>query len=168
MFSEFARTVFHPDYKSKEVVVSFVDIKKAYFNGRPRRNIHLVFPKELGIPSHLVAHLNRCVYGTRDAGAIWEDCYADALQECGFTRGVANPCCFHHPDRNIMVVVHGDDFTAVGARSDILWYEDSLESKFQIKRRGHLGFADGCVHEMRILNRIVRITDEGLRYEADP
>ena len=125
LFSEFARTVFHPDFKDKNMTVSFVDVKKAYFNGRPRRNLHLVFPKELGVPSHFVAHLNRCVYGTRDAGAIWEDCYADALQGCGFTRGVANPCCFYHADRNLMVVVHGDDFTAVGAKADILWYEDA-------------------------------------------
>ena len=168
LFSEFARTVFHPEHKAKDVVISFVDVKKAYFNGRPRRNVHLVFPKELGIPAHLVAHLNRCVYGTRDAGAIWEDCYADALQEFGFTRGVANPCCFHHAGRNLMVVVHGDDFTAVGAKADILWYESSLATKFDIKMRGHLGFSDGCVREMRILNRIVRLMDDGLRYEADP
>ena len=49
--------------------------------------IHLAFPKELAIPDHLVAHLKRCVYGTRDAGAIWEDCYATALTEMGFVRG---------------------------------------------------------------------------------
>ena len=67
-----------------------------------------------------------------------------------------------------MVVVHGDDFTAVGAKADILWYEAQLETKFEIKKRGHIGFSDGCVREMRILNRIVRLSDDGLRYEADP
>ena len=168
IFSEYAHKARHPDHKKRDMVISFVDVKKAYFNGIPRRNLHLVFPKELGIPPHLVAHLKRCVYGTRDAGAIWEDCYADALVEFGFQRGVANPCCFYHTTRDIMVVVHGDDFTALAGREDVLWYENMLETKFEIKRRGHLGEGSGCVQEMRILNRIVRLTKDGLRYEADP
>ena len=37
-----------------------------------------------------------------------------------------------------------------------------------MKRRGLIGFAEGCVRDMRILNRIVRLFDDGLRYEADP
>ena len=168
LFSEFAHKARHPKHKKRNMVLSFVDVKKAYFNGIPRRNLHLVFPKELGMPGHLVAHLKRCVYGTRDAGAIWEDCYADALVELGFRRGIANPCCFYHVERDIMVVVHGDDFTALGGHDDIMWYEDLLATKFEIKRRGHLGEGPGCVKEMRILNRIVRLTQDGLRYKADP
>ena len=168
LFSEYAHKARHQDYKHRDIRLSFVDVKKAYFNGVPRRNVHLVFPKELGMPTHLIAHLKRCVYGTRDAGAIWEDCYADALVGLGFARGEANPCCFYHHERDIMVVVHGDDFTALGSCEDIAWYEDGLAAKFEIKRRGHIGEGPGCVTEMRILNRIVRLTDHGLRYEADP
>ena len=81
---------------SKDTVISFVDIKKAYFNDVPRRNAHLAFPRELGIDDGKIAHLKRCVYGTRDVGAIWEDCYASALVELGFVRGTASPCCFWH------------------------------------------------------------------------
>ena len=168
LFSEYANTARRPTNKSKLIVLSFVDIKKAYFNGVPRRNIHLAFPRELGIPPNLVAHLKRCVYGTRDAGAIWEDCYADALVEMGFVRGVANGCNFYHSARGLRVVVHGDDFTCLGPRADVLWYEDALSHKFEIKRRGHIGEGPDCVKEIRILNRILRLTDQGLRYEADP
>ena len=168
LFSEYANTARRPTNKPKLIVLSFVDIKKAYFNGVPRRNIHLAFPRELGIPPNLVAHLKRCVYGTRDAGAIWEDCYADALVEMGFVRGVANGCNFYHSARGLRVVVHGDDFTCLGPRADVLWYEDALSHKFEIKRRGHIGEGPDCVKEIRILNRILRLTDQGLRYEADP
>ena len=168
LFSEFAATARRPDMLDHEIVLSFVDIRKAYFNGIPKRNVHLAFPKELGVPDHLVAHLKRCVYGTRDAGAIWEECYANALVEMGFTRGVASPCCFHSPDRRLRVVVHGDDFTCLGPKAEIIKYENELASRFEIKRRGHLGEFDGCVREIRILNRILRLTDDGLRYEADP
>ena len=71
LFSEYATLARRPEHASDEIVLSFVDIKKAYFNGVPRRNVHLAFPKELAVPDHLVANLKRCVYGTRDAGAIW-------------------------------------------------------------------------------------------------
>ena len=168
LFSEYAATARRPDMATQEIVLSFVDIRKAYFNGVPKRNVHLAFPKELGIPDNLVAHLKRCVYGTRDAGAIWEECYAGALVEMGFTRGVASPCCFYHAGRNLRVVVHGDDFTCLGPKAEITRYEDELASRFEIKRRGHIGECDGCVREIRILNRILRLTDDGLRYEADP
>ena len=115
----------------------------------------------------VVAKLLRCVYGTRDAGMLWEDTYADFLQT-GFTRGVGSPCCFFHSQRDISVVVHGDDFTALGLGEDLDWYESQLKSAFEIKVRGRMSEEDGDDREMRILNRIVRLTDQGLRYEADP
>ena len=86
----------------------------------------------------------------------------------GFERGLTNPCCFYHRGRQIRLVVHGDDFTALGCRADLLWYESKLAESFELKLRGHLGEAPGCIQEMRILNRIVRLTPEGLLYESDP
>ena len=72
--------------------LSFIDIKKAYFNGVPSRLIYMSFPPELGLPKHMVAKQTRCVYGTRDAGMIWEQCYRDALDTVGFSNGVSHPC----------------------------------------------------------------------------
>ena len=82
------------DSKNVPLEISFVDIRKAYFNAVPRRSIHLTFPKEMGMPTHMVAKLKRCVYGTRDAGQLWEDCYAQKLIDMGFIRGLSSPCCF--------------------------------------------------------------------------
>ena len=147
LFSEYAATARKATNATKEIVLPFVDIKKAYFNGVPRRNIHLAFPKELGVPDHLVAHLKRCVYGTRDAGAIWEECFADALVEMGFTRSVASPCCFYHEGRNLHVVVHGDDFTCLGSKSDIIWYENELATDLRSSA------ADGLVNLMGAFGR---------------
>ena len=73
------------------LVLSFVDVKKAYFNAKPVRYIHLTFPKEMGAPAGKVAHLLRCVYGTRDAGLLWEDTYSQCLEAMGFVRRVSNP-----------------------------------------------------------------------------
>ena len=69
--------------------MSFLDVKKAYFNGIPKRHVYMSLPRKLGLPSHFVAKQVRCVYGTRDAGAIWEDTYREALEGLGFVSGIA-------------------------------------------------------------------------------
>ena len=109
----------------------------------------------------------KCVCGTRDAGMIWEETYGAALQQIGFTAGRASPCCFFHKDRSIHLVVHGDDLTAMGVRADLDWYEERLGQSFELKIRGRIG-EDTTLKTMRILNRIVTLTDEGLIYESDP
>ena len=85
-----------------------------------------------------------------------------------FQSGVASPCCFVHKARGLSIVVHGDDFTALGTDPELDWYEKELAKHFELKIRGRLG--EGCPgeNELRILNRIVRITPTGLTYEADP
>ena len=67
--------------------LSFVDVKKAYFYGKPTRDIYMTPPRELGWPSTLLAKQARCVYGTRDAGIIWKENYRGALGQMGFTAG---------------------------------------------------------------------------------
>ena len=78
--------------------LSFVDIRKAYFNGKPVRSLYVRLPPELGLPKGVVGKLERCMYGTRDAGAIWESCYVECLTGMGFVQGVGSPCCFEHPE----------------------------------------------------------------------
>ena len=70
-----------------------MDVKKAYFNILPMRDIYLSPPRELGLPKSLLAKQMKCVYGTRDAGMIWEETYRAALAEIGSTAGRASPCC---------------------------------------------------------------------------
>ena len=57
---------------------------------------------------------------------IWEQCYRDALERIGFISGVSNPCLLHRADRNISVVVHGDDATAIGTDTDLDWYTSEI------------------------------------------
>ena len=144
--------------------LSFVDIQKAYSNGVPSRLIYMSLPPQLGLPKCVVAKQTRCVCGTRDAGMIWEQGCKDALENVGFISGVSDPC---QADRDISVVVYGDDFTAMGTDADLDWYTSELEKVFGIKIRGRIGGGTEET-EIRILNRIVRITPNGVLYEADP
>ena len=75
---------------------------------------------------------------------------------------------FYHPDRHLSLVVHGDDFTCLGSRDDLLWYEKGLSVAFEIKIKGRLGESKDADKEIRMLNRVVRLDSDGLAYEADP
>ena len=69
----------------------------------------------MGLGPDIAGRLLRCCYGTRDAGAIWESVFAEALCSMGFTQGRASPCCFYYRDLKVSVVVHGEELTALGA-----------------------------------------------------
>ena len=69
------------------------------------------------------AQHTKCVYGTRDAGMIWKETYRQCPEDFGFIASRASPCCLHHPEWKCSLVVHGDDFTALGVDASI----DKLE-----------------------------------------
>ena len=55
----------------------------------------------------------------------------------------------------------------MGLQEDLDWYESELGKNFKLKIRGRLG--EKCeLKDMRILNRIITLTKEGVLYEADP
>ncbi len=113
--------------------------------------------------------MKRHLYGTRGAAAGWEDEYSSFLVEAGFRRGIASGCIFHHAERDLRVVVYGDDFTIVGACSDITWYEGVMEERYAITKCGRLGPDKADEKEMLLLNRVVRWVDGvGLEVEANP
>ena len=165
LFSQFASERVR---KNSPLWLSFVDVRKTYFNGKPTRNLYMQFPKELGLGPNLVAKLVRCAYGCRDAGHIWELCYTSALESIGFITGAASPCCFFHPTLDVNVVVHGDDFTAMGTDKDLDHYEKDLARHFEFKIRGRIGKGVDGPNNIRILNRCLKLTKDGLIYESDP
>ena len=148
--------------------LDFLDVKKAYFTGIPKRDVYMTLPHELGLASHLVAKQVRCVYGTRDAGAIWEDAYIEALESIGFRSGIGSPCCFWHPTRGISTVVHGDDITSLGCDNVLDWMRVELGKSFELEIRDRLGVGIEGSNGMRILNQAVEVKSDGLTYEADP
>ena len=87
------------------------------------RDVYMALPRELGLPKNFVCKQMRYVYGTRGAGIIWEETNRQALLDIGFTAGREKSCCPEHPERQIAIVVHGDDFIALGKSSGLDWYE---------------------------------------------
>ena len=155
-----------------ERVLAFIDIKKAYLYAKSTRETYIQLPPGDQTPG-MCGKLNVSLYGTRDAAYNWEQEYSSTLLGLGFTRGIASPCIFRHHDRNIDLVVHGDDFTALGTRDQIAWLERGLSAKYPIKMRGIMSpnavsGGEGDVEEITVLNRVLRWDAQGIQYEADP
>ena len=71
-------------------------------------------------------------------------------------------------EKNIRVVVHGDDFIIEGAEYDLRWVEATLRKKYIVKMRAMLGLERTDDKVADILKRVVEWKDDELWYEADP
>ena len=147
----------------------YADVSRAYFYAKAIRPVYVKLPDEDVEPGDegKCGKLLMSMYGTRDAAQNWSMEYSATLVKDGYVQGKANPCLFWHPKRDISVMVHGDDFVAVGTESDLRSTRATLENKYKIKVET-LGKGPGCKDEVRILNKIVRYTNEGVELEADP
>ncbi len=57
----------------------------------------------------------------------------------GFTAGTSSACVYHHPAKDIIAVIHGDDFTLLGFAGDFDWFRQQIVKKFEVNMRGRLG-----------------------------
>jgi hypothetical protein len=106
------------------------------------------------------------MYGTRPAAGNWQKCYTKLLLDNGFTRTRASTCVFHHRERDIDLIVHGDDFVTAGDHEDLVWLQGIFESTFEISTT-ILGHDEGDAKDAKFLNRIISVTEGGYTYEAD-
>ena len=74
---------------------------------------------------------------------------------------------FHHPGRDLRVVVHGDDFTFLGDDPSLRWITEELKKVYELKVKATLGPEPHDDKSVRILNRIVTWSERGIMYEPD-
>ena len=95
-------------------------------------------------------------------------CSSTFVADLGFIQGISTPCVFRHPKRQLLVTVHGDDFTYVGSKPDLDWFDGCMGEHYELTLQPRLGPGKDDAKEGVILNRIVRWTTAGVEYEADP
>ena len=147
----------------------YADVSRAYFYARAARPVYVKLPDEdrLAGDSSRCGRLKVSMYGTRDAALNWASEYGETLKAAGYRQGRTNPCLFWHKDKKVTVMVHGDDFVAIGNDEDLMETQRTLSEKYKIKTE-KLGGQKGDAKEIRVLNKVIRHTDEGLELEADP
>ena len=104
------------DKKEKKILIA--DVSRAFFEAPAKRDICVELPEEAlsagETTQDTVGKLLASLYGTRDASKHWQEEVAKCMAEWGFITGRYNPCMFHHPTREVLCLVHGDDFVSVG------------------------------------------------------
>ena len=85
----------------------------------------------------------------------------------GFKAGGYNACTYYHPTRHLTSMVHGDDFATTGRLEDTIWLEKKLKERFEIKTH-MIGKGQDLSQEGKVFNRVIRRTEQGWEYEADP
>ena len=160
------------DVESEDrIQISFIDISRAHFNAPtdPEHPTYVDLPREHPEYGKKVALLSKHMYGTLRAADGWQEEYSCTLVEkLGFRQGLTSPCVFHHSERNLVCAVHGDDFTTRGSKTNLGWFEQQLRDLYGLKTGGRLGPAAADDKEATVLNRVVRWTEDGITYEADP
>ena len=86
--------------------------------------------------------------------------------ENGFERGKASPCLFYHDKNKIRLSVHGDDFVGTGPLCHLRWVMELLDKNFEAKHKV-MGGSKHLLKELRILNRHIQWTRDGITIEAD-
>ena len=146
--------------------LDIIDVKKAYFHSPALREIYISLPPEDAEPG-MCGKLLKSMPGTRDAAQSWEMAYSNFLVKIGFERGRACPCAFYHSEKGLRIVIHGDDINALGHRQELDWFRTLLAANFEVKFRARLGPGAEDDKAVRVLNRVLTWTPDGLTYEAD-
>lgn len=152
-----------------EKVLMIQDISRAFFEAKAIRDVCVEIPEEDRDPKDgdVVGHLQMSLYGTRDAAMNWQEEVARQMRAWGFRRGSYNPCLYFHKGWNVKTLVNGDDFVSVGRREDVAKFAALLEKRFGVMQ-SVIGRGGGDEQrEGRILNRVVRVTEQGWEYEPD-
>eukprot|EP00973_Karenia_brevis_P036614 5046527-Karenia_brevis.AAC.1 len=145
-----------------------IDVSRAYFYAKALRPVFIEIPVEDYEPGdeHRVAELNFSLYGTRDAAQNWSREYTGTLNKLGFIAGKASPCNFCHKSRDMVMTVHGDDFTISAPADDLEWLRRELAKEYSIKSE-LLGPGKHDKKQIRVLNRVIAWKPWGIEYEAD-
>ena len=154
---------------NKGEIIMINDVSRAFFHAKVKRDVYVALPDEDMNEEDVgkCAKLEYSMYGTRDAAINWHDEYTQQLVQSGFAQGKASPCVFYHPARKIRTCVHGHDYVSSGSEESLKWMESQLKNKYEIKTKW-LGPKAHHEKEVKILNRVVSWTNEGIKYEADP
>ena len=158
----------HYTEESDRYIIMYNDVKRAYFHAPAKRPVYIKIPAEdfEAGDEDMVGVLNLSLYGTRDAAMNWAAKYTEVMTKAGFRTGKASPCNFYHQARDISVTVHGDDFTSTGSPRNLRWLEMKLKEQFELVTET-FGAGKGHNQQLRILNRVISWSDEGIQYEAD-
>ena len=111
----------------------YLDVKKAHLIPKCDQDVYVQLPPEAGAQPDECGKLLFWLYGCRPAAQAWEEHYSAVLSKAGFKRLASCPVAFAHESRDLMGVVHGDDFVFVGLDVDLDYSLGILQANCELK-----------------------------------
>ena len=111
----------------------YLDVKKAHLAPKCEQEVYVELPTEANVAADECGKLIHWLYGCRPAAQAWEEHYSRLLKTHGFRRLASVPVAFSHSGRDLLGVVHGDDFVWVGVDEDLDWVLKVLEGQYELK-----------------------------------
>ena len=84
------------------------------------------------------------------------------MESVGFCKGKSTPCLFYHEQRNIRVVVYGDDFTVLGNTEQLDWFRKQIAKRYEVKFKARLGGDKSDDKAVFLLNRPIQWDENGI------
>ena len=115
--------------------IMVLDVKCAFLYGQIRRRVYIELPQQdsRSADKSVVGVLRKAMYGTRDAPQIWQEEVERAMRDLGFELSILHSSVFYHRPRNVIVVIHVDDFLCSGKIEDLQWLYESVKKKYDLK-----------------------------------
>ena len=153
---------------SRRRLIARYDVSVAFFHAVATGKIAVVPPKDVN--NGLLWFLLKAMNGTREASKQWAKRILEVMLLNDFSEVPSVPGLFYHPDRDITLSCHGDDFLAEGESDDLDWLDEIMVKNFETKVLPRIGdpAAGGQVASGTHLRRIIKWTDKGFTWEADP
>ena len=142
-----------------------IDVSSAFLYADVLREIYIELPEcdREGIAKGMVGMLLKALYGTRDAPLAWQEALTRFLVDLGFEASKLHPAIFHHPSRNVDIVIHVDDMFCCGDGEGLRWFRTSCQEKFEVTFK----ILEKIGDEINYLGRTIRKVYDGFEWEGD-
>jgi hypothetical protein len=154
--------------KPRSKIIMLLDVKCVFLYGQTKRTVHIELPPE--DPNYrrgkYYGLLGKAMFGARDAPQIWQEVVAEVMMRLGFKASLHHPSIYFHPERDIRVIAHVDDFLRAGDEVQMDWLYEELSLEYDLKEQKVSGDS-WRNQEAKFLNRTIRITNEGIQIMSD-
>ena len=150
------------------LILMTLDFSKAFLYGNVDREVYIELPDEDARKhqSDCVGKLIRSMYGLRDAPQILQRVVGSLLVQMGYKPLLGTQCMYAHPELNIVIAAHVDDFLVLGTEDQLRELIKELQVNYECSGQV-LGIHEGCQPELICLGRTITLTPDGIEWEGD-
>lgn len=146
----------------------YLDVKTAHLSPKCNQDVYVELPEKAGAAEGERGKLiHRLFFGCRQAAQAWEEHYSALVGRRGFKRLRSVPVAFVHTTRDLMGVVHGDDYIFVGIDEDLYYVFGVLQSQCELKNCGKLGNGDNYIKKVDMMGRVIEIEPDGISWDGN-